>query len=548
MTETQRMSFLAFAIAAVSVVHGAPALADSAPAAKTPPITWPEQYYNPNHSPTTSADDFTLPLPCGGAMVFRAVDVGVGSGPLDDRAVTLGQSDTEEGYNDYLRSTFLSAPFRAAIGTRRFYIGKYDVTRDQYAAVTGAHCPVPSPAGRKPQTEVSWLDAVTYATNWSSWLLTHARDSLPTGGTRLAFVRLPTEEEWEYAARGGSHVSVEDFLAPTWAMPEGPERYIMAGTELAGGEEQQVGEMLPNPLGLYDMLGNVWQMMLEPYRLNRVGRPHGQAGGIIVRGGDYTFDPDSLTSATRDEIPPYNMLTGQPTRLATMGFRLVIASDSLSSLLSDTQAAENQFTQVSGLAAQAADDPQHTVHLLQQETQKNGALRQGLDQLAGQLAVARRNQVDAARDALLAQLQAAAILGQNVWSFSRVAALQQQIAVLWSQPLLPPASGDTTAAPNSFYNLKLAGLVRLSAARTLDNRAGSLDGYMLILRQIAEGASAADIATAAASVAQGFRDRGQPAMVAFLTIVAKEAESLAAGKPSFAPQVLAEILSVPSAH
>lgn len=519
-----------------------PALAADPMACQAPPIQWQEKWYNPH----PSSGDVTLPLPCGGAMVFRPIDVGVGPGPLDDHAVTLGQSDTDEGYNDYLRSTFLAAPFTVSNGTRRYYIGTYDVTRDQYAALTGASCPTPSLQGRVPQTEISWLDAVTYASHWSSWLLSHAPTCLPRRGNSIAFVRLPTEEEWEYAARGGTHVSQEDFLAPTWPMPEGIERYAMAGTELAGGRAQPVGEMLPNPLGLYDMLGNVWQMMLEPYRLNRVGRLHGQAGGIAVRGGDYTFDPDTLTTAMRDEIPPYNATTGAPTRLATMGFRLVIADDSLGSL-AETQAAQDEFTQVSGLAAQTANDPQHTVRLLQQETQKNSALRQGLDQLAAQLALARRGQVDAARVALLAQLQAAAVLGQNVWSFTHTAQLQQRMAALWNQPILPPAPGTAQGVPNSSYNPKLAAKAQLSAARTLNSRAGSLDGYMLLLRQIATGAGAADIDNAAASVAQGFRDRGQANMTSFLAIVAHEADALATDKPIFAPQVLADILAVPPA-
>jgi formylglycine-generating enzyme required for sulfatase activity len=537
----KRLALLSFAFAAMTLVE--PAVAADAPACRAPPITWPEKWYNPH----PASGDFTLPLPCGGAMVFRPIDVGVGAQPLDDRAVMLGQSDTAEKYNDYLRSTFLGAPFTVSNGMRRYYLGTYDVTVDQYAAVTGAGCPVPSPAGRKPKAEVSWLDAVTYASHWTSWLVSHAATCLPRRGDSVAFVRLPTEEEWEYAARGGASVSPEDFLAPTWPMPEGIERYAMAGTELAGGEAQQVGEMLPNPLGLYDMLGNVSQMMLEPYRLNRVGRPHGQAGGIAIRGGDYTFDPGDLTTALRDEIKPYNTTTGEPTRLRTMGFRLVISADSLGSL-SETTAAEQEFDQVSGITAQATGDPQHTVHLLQQETQKNSSLRQGLDQLAGQLAAARRGQVDAARAALLAQLEEAAVLAQNVWGFTLDAKAQQGLAKIWNEPMLPPGPGSAQGPANILYNPQQAARLQLAAARTLNNRAGSLDGYMLLLRQIATGASAADIDNAAASVAQSFRDRGQPNMTVFPQLIAREAHLLVAGKPIFAPQVLAEILAVPPAR
>jgi formylglycine-generating enzyme required for sulfatase activity len=525
--------------AALCAAGSGDAAAGSEASSAQPKPTWPVALYNPH----PAKGDFLLPLPCGGAMVFRPVDVPVGPGPLDDHAVTLGQSDTEEGYNDYLRSTFLSAPFKGPPGSRRYYIGKYDVTRDQYAALTAAQCPKPSIAGRVPQTEVSWTDAIVYASKWSSWLLSHAKDMLPRRGNTVAFVRLPTEAEWEFAARGGTHVSQSDFLAPTWPMPEGIKRYVMAGTEIAGGHAQPVGEMLPNPLGLYDMLGDVSQMMLEPYRLNRVGRLQGQAGGIIIRGGDYTFDPDTLVTALRDEIPPYNARTGQPTRLATMGFRLVLAADSIGSI-SETQAAQNEFQQISGLSAKSADKAQRMLSLLQQETKKNTALTSGLNQLSSELAQARREQTDAAQVAVLAQIEAAAALAQNIWSFTNTANLQLKMADLWNKPILPSSGGGGQPLANATYNPALAEKERTAAARTLVNRAGSVDGYMLLLRQLALASQAESFPTLVENVTQGFHDRGEDNMLAFPAIIEREVKQLVAGHAIQSDQVLSDIMAV----
>ena len=79
-------------------------------------------------------------------------------------------------------------------------------------------------------------------------------------------MRLPTEEEWEYAARGGAAVSELDFLGRTFPMPEGTSRYAwFQGPRSAAGRAQPVGMLEPNPLGLHDILGNVGELVLEPF-------------------------------------------------------------------------------------------------------------------------------------------------------------------------------------------------------------------------------------------------------------------------------------------
>lgn len=469
---------------------------------------WDARWFDPH----PAEGDLVLPLPCGAAMAFRPVDVPSGPGPLDDQALTVGQAgDTGQGYSEYLRATFLAAPFPApGGGGRRFFIGKYAVTRDQYDALS-AKCPEPSAGGRVAKTSVSWPDAVAYAAQWSSWLLKNAPARLPRRGDAAGFVRLPTEDEWEYAARGGGKVTPEEFLAPTWPMPEGADRYVLAGSRAAGGRVGQVGQRLPNPLGLYDMLGNAGQMMLEPYRMNRVGRPHGQAGGTAVRGGSYAASsPASLRTAMRDEILPFDAATGEATRLPTMGFRLVLSAPAVGGL-PEVERARAEFAEVSGARQQAADDPRATISGLREQTGDEG-LRQGLDRLSARLASDQRERTDAADVALLAQLEAGVLLAQNVWDFTNRARIQTDIGRDLTKP------DDRRFAEEA-------------AARNLAQADASMDGYMRLVRQIATGPARQAVAAQLGVLRQEVSARSQNTMLPFLPILGEHAATLAEGRP-----------------
>ncbi|HEX4999121.1 MAG TPA: SUMF1/EgtB/PvdO family nonheme iron enzyme [Terriglobia bacterium] len=167
--------------------------------------------------------------------------------------------------------------------TKRFEIGKFEVTQAQWEAVMGNN-PSSSRGPSKPVDSVSWEDAQEFI------LRLNALDP----DYRY---RLPTEAEWEYAARAGS--AAADVEAPE------SDAYGWFNTN-AGGESHPVGEKRPNAWGLYDMRGNVQEWtedwLDEAYYASSVELdPTGPASGQqhVLRGGAYTFHPDASRRTSR---------------------------------------------------------------------------------------------------------------------------------------------------------------------------------------------------------------------------------------------------------
>jgi hypothetical protein len=300
----------------------------SAFAADTP---WPAKLANPN----PLGDDVTLPMPCGGSMVFRKIAV-PGGGMLDDYQMTIGGADPNYAFSEYSRASAIDGPFSDGASSRYYLLAKYETTQMQFDALMKKDCPKAEIKGRLPVTGITRLEAEQFADAYSVWLIANAKGKLPSVGREVAFARLPTEVEWEFAARGGLAVAPPDFEQPVFPMPEGMAQYVAyAGPESANGKLQVTGLLKPNPLGLYDMLGNAEEFVADLYQLDRVKRLHGRAGGDVVKGGSYLTPKEAIRSAYRVEYPPYT--AEGPRRSKATGFRLVVTAP----VLTDDSAVED---------------------------------------------------------------------------------------------------------------------------------------------------------------------------------------------------------------
>jgi len=370
---------------------------------------WDEKHYNPK----PLEDDVILPMSCDGRMAFRKVYIPL-AGPLDDYAVTLGQDGDDWGYLEHARPEHIAGSFTVSQPEpgRYYLLAKYELTELQYQAVMDAACPQPSNRLRLPKTGLSWFDALAFADRYNLWLREHAASALPQEDGAAGFVRLPTEAEWEFAARGGMAVSQAEFRDLRFPTPDGLTAYAwFAGSQSANGNLQLAGLLQPNPLGLHDMLGNVDEMLFEPFRLNKLDRPHGQAGGYIVRGGHYLTPEAELRTALRQE-QPYYAADGGNTRLRTGGMRLALVAPVLTSrqritaLERDWQALGGTRPAAPGQQAGGALDAMADLA----SNVEDDALKQQLERLRGDLranAQARDEQRD---QAIRSELQLGAFL------------------------------------------------------------------------------------------------------------------------------------------
>ncbi|MCF5736489.1 SUMF1/EgtB/PvdO family nonheme iron enzyme [Pseudomonas syringae] len=370
--------------------------------------TWDEKLYNP----MPDAEDVVLPMPCDGAMVFRKVFIPL-AGPLDDYPINIGGDNAEYGYVEQTRPAFIAGSFtnEKDAKSRYYLLAKYEMTALQYSALTQAECPTPSNKQRLPIVSLSWIQAMDAADKYNVWLRENAADKLPKEDGIAGFLRLPTEVEWEFAARGGLSVSTAEFRDLRYPMPEGLNAYEwFAGTQSSNGQLQLAGLLKPNPLGLHDMLGNVDEMMFEPFRLNKLDRQHGQAGGYVVRGGDYRTAQGELRSSLRKERNYYDAKAAATSK--TTGVRLALTSSTLTSRerVSSIESSWKKLGTGSGEAGQTEDkNAVQTLGTLASGV-SDEALKEKLKALENQLRASNQQQEETRDQAIRASLNLGAFL------------------------------------------------------------------------------------------------------------------------------------------
>ncbi len=202
-----------------------------------------------------------------------------------------------------------------------FWMGETEVTQAQYQSLMGANPSLHTGADR-PVDQVNWHEAQAYCAALTAQQ--SALNLVPQGYQ----YRLPTEAEWEYACRAGTttEFNVGDALFCNqaffrYSLHSNSYCWILPGLNDVPGSAS-VGSYAPNPWGLYDMHGNVYEWCLDspaPYPSTPVTDPYTPVGAMaILRGGSWYGQSDDCRSGNRT-------MNGRIEHNSLVGFRVVLA-------------------------------------------------------------------------------------------------------------------------------------------------------------------------------------------------------------------------------
>jgi formylglycine-generating enzyme len=227
------------------------------------------------------------------------------------------QSQTEQILGDHTSSEGIKMSYveggsfnngTSGVTVSSFYIGKYEVTQEQYEKVMGKNPSSFKNSGKNaPVEQVSWYDAVEFCNKLSNKeglqkCYSGSGNSIKCDFSKNGY-RLPTEAEWEYAAKGGSKSKGYKY--------SGSNNLDEVGWygDNSGGKTHSVGGKKSNELGIYDMSGNVWEWCWDwygSYSSNPQTDPRGPSSGSgrVNRGGCWFSIASRCRAAYRIDFSP----------------------------------------------------------------------------------------------------------------------------------------------------------------------------------------------------------------------------------------------------